>query len=209
MAQSHPVRAHALALLAPCPLRLTSALSPRRFDDQTVALFDEPALVRVPRTAHVLPAAPLANNPCPCPLRHPRGLVSPGSAPALPVSRLPLPPWQVRVGDPQAASAALSDAAVRRRSSRRRRLLRRAPSSPSRGTHPARGPRPPVRGHHRPHAFSRGLLSDTCTLHAAWSMPTASFFACVASAACCDSVRPCVYRGVVRVVCTARRNRAG
>ena len=30
---------------------------------------------------------------------------------------------------------------VRRRSARRRRLLRRAPSSPSRGTHPARGPR--------------------------------------------------------------------
>ena len=110
MAQSHPVRAHALALLAPCPLRLTSALSPRRSDDLPVALFDEPALVRVPRTAHVLPAAPLANNPCPCPLRHLRGLVSPGSAPALPVSRLPLPPWQVRLGDPQAASAALSDA---------------------------------------------------------------------------------------------------
>ena len=61
--------------------------------------------MRVSRTAHVLPTAPLANNPCPCPLRHLRGLVSPGSAPALPVSRLPLPPWQVRVGDPQAASA--------------------------------------------------------------------------------------------------------
>jgi hypothetical protein len=68
---------------------------------------------------------------------------------------------------------------------------------------PARGPRPPVRGHHRPHAFSRGLLSDTCTLHAAWSLPTASFYACVASAACCDSEAmrvPCV----VRVVCTRR-----
>ena len=38
------------------------------------------------------PTAPLANNPCPCPLRHLRGLVSPGSAPALLVSRLPLPP---------------------------------------------------------------------------------------------------------------------
>ena len=76
-------------------------------------------------------------------------------------------------------------------------------SSPSRGTRPARGPRPPVRGHHRPHAFSRGLLSDTCTLHAAWSLPTASFYACVASAACCDSEAmrvPCV----VRVVCTRR-----
>ena len=188
MAQSHPVRAHALALLAPCPLRLTSALSPRRSDDLPVALFDEPALVRVPRTAHVLPAAPLANNPCPCPLRHPRGLVSPGSAPALPVSRLPLPPpgrcvsailKPRRPPSPRPRSdAALPDAAG---------LLRRAPSSPSRGTRPARGPRPPVRGHHRPHAFSRGLLSDTCTLHAAWSLPTASFYACVASAACCDS----------------------
>ena len=79
MAQSHPVRAYALSLLAPCPLRLTSALSPRRCDDQPVGLFDEPALVRVPRTAHVLPAAPLAYNPCPCPLRPLRGLVSPGS----------------------------------------------------------------------------------------------------------------------------------
>ena len=81
-------------------------------------------------------------------------------------------------------------------------------SSPSRGTRPARGPRPPVRGHHRPHAFFRGLLSDMCTLHAAWSLPTASFYACVASAACCGrgAMRvPCV----VRVVCTARRNRAG
>ena len=79
MAQFHPVRAYALSLLAPCPLRLTSALSPHRCDDQPVGLFDEPALVRVPRTAHVLPAAPLAYNPCPCPLRPLRGLVSPGS----------------------------------------------------------------------------------------------------------------------------------
>jgi hypothetical protein len=38
---------------------------------------------------------------------------------------------------------------------------------PLRATHPARGPRPPVRGHHRPYAFSIGLLSDTLTLHAA------------------------------------------
>ena len=38
--------------------------------------------MRVPRTAHVLPATPLAYNPCPCTLRHPRGLVSPGSSPA-------------------------------------------------------------------------------------------------------------------------------
>ena len=36
------------------------SVSSYRYDDQPVALFDEPALVRVPRTAHVLPAAPLA-----------------------------------------------------------------------------------------------------------------------------------------------------
>jgi hypothetical protein len=51
---------------------------------------------------------------------------------------------------------------VRRRSARRRRLLRRAPSSPSRGTHPARGPRPPVRGHHRPDTPSLGAFSLIC-----------------------------------------------
>ena len=98
--------------LAPCPLRLPSALSPRRYDHQPVAIFDEPALVRVPRTAHVLPATPLAYNPCPCTLRHPRGLVSPGSrtGPSSMLSRRPPLPWQVRVGDPQAASVALSDA---------------------------------------------------------------------------------------------------
>ena len=68
--------------------------------------------MRVPRTAHVLPATPLAYNPCPCTLRHPRGLVSPGSrtGPSSMLSRRPPLPWQVRVGDPQAASAALSDA---------------------------------------------------------------------------------------------------
>ena len=98
--------------LAPCPLRLPSALSPRRYDHQPVAIFDEPGLVRVPRTAHVLPATPPAYNPCPCTLRHPRGLVSPGSrtGPSSMLSRRPPLPWQVRVGDPQAASAALSDA---------------------------------------------------------------------------------------------------
>ena len=209
MAQSHPVRAHALALLAPCPLRLTSALSPRRSDDPPVALFDEPALVRVPRTAHVIPTAPLANNPCPCPLRHPRGLVSPGSAPALPLSRLPLPPGRC-------VSAILKP--------------RRPPSPTPSGPTPLCPTPPPtatrpllsVPGHWpcpRPaaaraqpssprYAFFRGLLSDMCTLHAAWSLPTASFYACVASAACCGSGAmrvPCV----VRVVCTARRNRAG
>ena len=210
MAQSHPVRAHALALLAPCPLRLTSALSPRRFHDLPVALFDEPALVRVPRTAHVIPTAPLANNPCPCPLRNPRGLVSPGSAPALPLSRLPLPPWQVRLGDPQAASAALSDAV------RSDAALPDAapycdappPLRPGALTLPAARGRPCAATIAHPYAFSRGLLSDTCTLHAAWSLTTASFYACVASAACCGSEAmrvPCV----VRVVCTARRNRAG
>ena len=68
--------------------------------------------MRVPRTAHVLPATPLAYNPCPCTLRHPRGLVSPGSCtgPSSMLSHRPPLPWQVRVGDPQAASAALSDA---------------------------------------------------------------------------------------------------
>ena len=210
MAQFHPVRAYALSLLAPCPLRLTSALSPHRCDDQPVGLFDEPALVRVPRTAHVLPAAPLAYNPCPCPLRPLRGLVSPGSrtGPCTKPSSAPPPGRCVsailkprRPPSPTPRSdAALPDAATCCEAPPPLR-----PGAPT----PARGPRPPVRGHHRPHAFSRGLLSDTCTLHAAWSMPTASFFACVASAACCDSVRPCVYRGVVRVVCTARRNRAG
>ena len=70
--------------------------------------------MRVPRTAHVLPATPLAYNPCPCTLRHPRGLVSPGSCtgPSSMLSRRPPLPWQVRVGDPQAASAALSDAVL-------------------------------------------------------------------------------------------------
>ena len=211
MAQSHPVRAHALALLAPCPLRLTSALSPRRSDDLPVALFDEPALVRVPRTAHVIPTAPLANNPCPCPLRHPRGLVSPGSAPALLVSRLPLPPTGRCVSailKPRRPPSPTPSGPTPLCPTPPPTATRPLQSSPSRGTRPARGPRPPVRGHHRPHAFSRGLLSDTCTLHAAWSMPTASFYACVASAACCGrgAMRvPCV----VRVVCTARRNRAG
>ena len=132
--------------LAPCPLRLPSALSPRRYDHQPVAIFDEPALVRVPRTAHVLPATPLAYNPCPCTLRHPRGLVSPGSrtGPSSMLSRRPPLPWQVRVGDPQAASVALSDAVApaRRRSARRRRLLRRAPSFPGALTLPAGRGRP-------------------------------------------------------------------
>ena len=49
---------------SPCSRHMTIAFNvcstPRRYDDQPVALFDEPALVRVPRTAHVLPAAPLA-----------------------------------------------------------------------------------------------------------------------------------------------------
>ena len=133
MAHSHPVRAHALSLLAPCPLRLPSALSPHRCDDQPVGLFDEPALVRVPRTAHVLPAAPLAYNPCPCPLRPLRGLVSPGSRTGPCTKPSSAPPLagacrrsSSRVGRP------LRRRPVRRRSARRRRLLRRAPSSPLR-----------------------------------------------------------------------------
>jgi hypothetical protein len=48
------------------------------------------------------------------------------------------------------SDAALPDAAG---------LLRRAPSSPSRGTRPARGPRPPVRSHHRPDTPSLGAFS--------------------------------------------------
>ena len=102
--------------------------------------------MRVPRTAHVLPATPLAYNPCPCTLRHPRGLVSPGSCtgPSSMLSRRPPLPWQVRDGDPQAASAALSDAVrrVRRRSARRRRLLQRAPSFHGALTLPAGRGRP-------------------------------------------------------------------
>ena len=91
----------------------------------------------------------------PCPHASP---VNTGSrtctACALPARPLSYPsfllPWQVRVGDPQAAPAALSD------------TVRSDPLCPtpppaatppllSRGTHPARGPRPPVRGHHRPY----------------------------------------------------------
>ena len=161
MAQSHPVRAHALALLAPCPLRLTSALSPRRSDDLPVALFDEPALVRVPRTAHVLPAAPLAyttlaraHTASPARTSLARLRTGPSSKP----SSAPPPGRCVsailkprRPPSPRPRSdAALPDAAG---------LLRRAPSSPSRGTRPARGPRPPVRSHHRPDTPSFGAFS--------------------------------------------------
>ena len=167
MAQSHPVRAHALALLAPCPLRLTSALSPRRSDDLPVALFDEPALVRVPRTAHVLPAAPLACNPCPCPLRPPRGLVSPGS----------------RTGPcTKPSSAPPLAGASRRSSSRVGRPLRGRGPTPLCLTLPACCDAPPplrpgalalpAAARAQPpsprYAFFRGLLSNACTLHAAW-----------------------------------------
>ena len=122
------------------------------YDHQPVALFDEPALVRVPRTAHVLPAAPLAYNPCPCTLRHPRGLVSPGSrtGPSGMLSRRPPLPWQVRVGDPQAASAALSDAIHSDAALPDAAACCDAPL-PLPGHSPARGPRPPVRGHHCPY----------------------------------------------------------
>ena len=166
MAHSHPVRAHALSLLAPCPLRLTSALSPRRCDDQPVGLFDEPALVRVPRTAHVLPAAPLAYNPCPCPLRPLRGLVSPGS----------------RTGPcTKPSSAPPLAGACRRSSSRVGRPLRRRGPTPLFPTPPPAATRPllsvpgalalPAAARAQPpsprYAFFRGLLSDACTLHAA------------------------------------------
>ena len=151
----------------------------------------------------------------------------------LPIQPLPVPTAspartslaRLRTGPSSKPSSAPPLAgACRRSSSRVGRPLRRRgptplfPTPPPAATRPLLSvpghspcPRPavaPVRGHHRPYAFSRGLLSDTCTLHAAWSMPTASFYACVASAACCDSEAmrvPCV----VRVVCTARRNRAG
>ena len=164
--------------------------------------------MRVPRTAHVLPATPLAYNPCPCTLRHPRGLVSPGSCtgPSSMLSRRPPLPWQVRDGDPQAASAALSDAVrrVRRRSARRRRLLQRAPSFHGALTLPA--------GRGRPCAPppSLGLLTPPPP---AWSMPAAPPHACVASAACCDSGAmpvPCVVRACRVCTASARaRNRAG
>ena len=179
--------------LAPCPLRLPSALSPRRYDHQPVAIFDEPALVRVPRTAHVLPATPLAYNPCPCTLRHPRGLVSPGSrtGPSSILSRRPPLPCQVRVGDPQAASVALSDAV---------RPDAALPDADACCDAP-----PPFPGHSPcPRAAAARARHHTATAfcrpsHAspppAWSMPAAPPHACVASAACCDSgAMPCLYR---------------
>jgi hypothetical protein len=72
----------------------------------THAFFAPATPLPAPRRTSCLQPLPVA----PCPVRHPRGLVSPGfrTGPSSMLSRLPLLPWQVRVGDPQAASAALS-----------------------------------------------------------------------------------------------------
>ena len=78
----------------------------------------------------------------------------------------------------------------------------------SRGTHPARGPRPHLRATIRPPP-SVGLLTPPPP--PAWSMPAAPPHACVASAACCDSGAmpvPCVVR-VCRVCTASTRPRAG
>ena len=164
--------------------------------------------MRVPRTAHVLPATPLAYNPCPCTLRHPRGLVSPGSrtGPSSMLSRRPPLPWQVRVGDPQAASVALSDAVRTDAALPDAAACCDAPP-PLPGHSPCPRAAAALARHHRTirPPPSLGLLTPPPP---AWSMPAAPPHTCVASAACCDSGAmpvPCV----VRVACVRPRRVRG